>query len=108
MPTTRPIAVATLARGRLSPGMVPMNIGKTQLPTQPKNRIVASTMVGPWNHNMAIGPMTLRKHPAISTGLRPIRSESQGTRAPPAKAQIPRAPMIWPVTAGERPRTWVR
>ncbi len=57
-----------------------MKSGKTPALSMPPNMIAASSVGGPWKYSAANGASIAAKENTTVAGLRPIRSESAGTR----------------------------
>ncbi len=97
------MAVAICDRGRLSPGIAPMKMGKQPLAAKPTNSRAHMPTETPWAVAAAKGAPSATKQPISITGLRPIRSDSAGMIAPKISAEKPTLPISLAVVAGLRP-----
>ena len=75
--------------GMVSDGMVAMKIGKVPLAAQPTNTSAPNNQGEPPKYSAASGTMMPMALKAMTTGLRPMRSDSPGTMNANTTAEIP-------------------
>src|SRR5687767_12002843 len=107
-PTTSPIDDAANVRGTVSDGITPMNTANEPEAVQPISSSRLSSHCAPLKCSAAIGvtrPMNVKM---IIAGLRPMRSEMNGTMKPQIIVAMPIGATTCPATSGGMPFTTVK